>query len=84
MQAATHQEGNGVQADPRFAGAAGGNLRLLAGSPAIDRGDSGVSGAQSSDIVGNPRVDDPSTANTHAEGPRRYDDLGAYEYQPGQ
>jgi parallel beta-helix repeat protein len=84
MQAATHQEANGVQADPRFAGAAGGNLRLLAGSPAIDHGDSGVSGAQSSDIVGNPRVDDPSTANTHAEGPRRYDDLGAYEYQPGQ
>jgi hypothetical protein len=82
MQAATGQEANGVQADPRFAGAAGWNLRLLAGSPGIDRGDSGASGAQSSDVAGDPRVDDPATANTYAEGPRRYDDLGAYEYQP--
>jgi parallel beta-helix repeat protein len=82
MQAATQQEANGIQADPRFANAAGWNLRLLTGSPAIDRGDSGVSGAQSSDIAGNPRADDPATANTFAEGPRRYDDLGAYEYQP--
>ncbi|HEY3003487.1 MAG TPA: right-handed parallel beta-helix repeat-containing protein [Kribbellaceae bacterium] len=82
MQAATGQEQHGIQADPRFADAAGWDLRILAGSGAIDRGHSGVSGAQSADILGNPRVDDPATDNSFAEGPRRYDDLGAYEYQP--
>jgi hypothetical protein len=41
-----------------------------------------VSGAQSTDIVGAPRVDDPAADNSQAEGPRRYDDLGAYERQP--
>jgi parallel beta-helix repeat protein len=82
MQAATHQEAHGVQADPRFVAAASWNLRLAAGSAAIDRADSGTSGAQSTDIDENPRVDDPAIANTFAEGPRRYDDLGAYEYQP--
>jgi len=84
MQAATHQESHGVQADPRFADAAGWDLRLLAGSPAIDRGDSGVSGAQASDLLGAPRVDDPATTNAQAEGPRRYDDLGVYEYEPAE
>jgi PKD repeat protein len=82
MQAATGQEDHGVQADPRFASASAADLRLSAGSPAIDRGDSGVSGEQSSDLLGNPRVDDPTIANTQAEGPRLYDDLGAYEFQP--
>jgi parallel beta-helix repeat protein len=82
MQAATHQEAHGVQADPRFVSAAGWNLRLLGGSAAIDRGDSGVSGAQSTDIEGSPRVDDPAASNSFAEGPRLYDDLGAYERQP--
>jgi hypothetical protein len=71
-----------VQADPRFVSAADWNLRLLGGSAAIDRGNSGVSGAQSTDIVGAPRVDDPAADNSQAEGPRRYDDLGAYERQP--
>jgi parallel beta-helix repeat protein len=82
MQTATHQESNGVQADPRFVSPGGRDLRLRAGSAAIDRGDSGVSGAQSSDLEGSSRYDDPATANTFAEGPRRYDDLGAYEFRP--
>jgi hypothetical protein len=82
MQAARRQDANGVQADPRFVNAAGGNFRLLAGSPAIDRGDSGVSGAQSTDITGGARVDIASASNLRAEGPRRYDDLGAYEFRP--
>jgi len=82
MQAATHQEADGIQADPGFVAAGSWNLRLLAGSAAIDRGHSGVSGAQSTDIEGLPRVDDPATSNAFAEGPRRYDDLGAYEFQP--
>jgi parallel beta-helix repeat protein len=76
------KEAHGIQANPRFAGAAGWNLRLLAGSPAIDRGNSGVSGAQSADLVGNLRVDIASVSNASAEGPRRYDDLGAFEFRP--
>ncbi|HEY3557746.1 MAG TPA: right-handed parallel beta-helix repeat-containing protein [Kribbella sp.] len=82
MQAATHQEAHGVQADPLFVSASTWNLRLRSGSAAIDRGHSGVSGAQSTDIEGQARVDDPATGNAFAEGPRRYDDLGAYEHQP--
>ena len=83
MQAATGQERAGVQADPRFASTSGFDLRLTEGSPAIDRGDSAVSGAQSFDILGNPRVRDPNVTNTYASGPRLYDDLGAYEFQTG-
>ena len=83
MQTATGQEASGVQADPKFASVASGDFRLTAGSPAIDRGDSGVSGEQSQDLLGNPRVDDPATPNTFASGSRRYDDLGAYELQGG-
>ena len=83
MQAATGQEAHGVEADPAFAGPVDRDLRITAGSAAIDRADSGVFGAQPSDILGNPRVDDPNTANTFASGPRRYDDIGAYEYQSG-
>jgi parallel beta-helix repeat protein len=83
MQKATGQEAAGVQADPRFAGQAGGNLQLTSGSPAEDRGDSAVSGAQDHDLLGNPRVRDPSLDNSMASGPRPYDDLGAYELQPG-
>ncbi|MDX3005124.1 right-handed parallel beta-helix repeat-containing protein [Kribbella solani] len=82
MQAATHQEAHGVQADPAFANAAGWDLRLSGTSAAIDRGNSGVAGEQPTDLNGNPRVDDPAVSNAFAEGPRLYDDLGAYEYQP--
>jgi hypothetical protein len=82
MQAATNQEAHGVQADPGFVAADSWNLRLGAGSAAIDRGDSGVSGAQETDIEGNSRYDDLATPNTFAEGPRPYDDLGGYELQP--
>ena len=82
MSAATGQETHGVQGDPRFADAAAANFTLLAGSPAIDRANSGVAGEQPVDAAGSPRVDDPATPNTKAEGPRLYDDLGAYEFQP--
>jgi parallel beta-helix repeat protein len=82
MQAATNQEAHGVQADPGFVAADSWNLRLGPGSAAIDRGDSGVSGAQETDSEGNSRYDDLTTPNTFAEGPRPYDDLGGYELQP--
>jgi parallel beta-helix repeat protein len=82
MQAATAQEAAGVQADPKFADAPAGHFQLTSGSLAIDRGDSGVSGAQDHDIVNAERVRDPSADNSFAAGPRLYDDLGAYEFQP--
>ncbi len=83
MQSATGQEQHGVQGDPRFANAGTGDFSLTAGSPAIDRADSGAPGATSTDILKHSRVDDPGAPNTFAEGPRRYDDLGAYEFQGG-
>ncbi|HET7386462.1 MAG TPA: right-handed parallel beta-helix repeat-containing protein [Nocardioidaceae bacterium] len=81
MQAATGQEAYGVQADPKFANASAWNLELTAGSPAIDRGDSAAPSESATDILGSPRVDDPGTPNTYATGPRKYDDLGAFEFQ---
>ncbi len=83
MRNATGQEAAGVQADPGFVDRGAYNLAISAGSAAIDRGDSGLADAPSQDTLGNPRVDDPATANTFASGPRLYDDLGAYEFQPG-
>jgi parallel beta-helix repeat protein len=68
-----------IRADPRWAAAASGNLRLTADSPAIDSADSGASAQSSTDAAGRPRVDDPLRQNTGA-GPRAYDDRGAYEY----
>ena len=82
MQAATGQEQAGVQADPGFVSTSGADLQLTEGSPAIDRADSGVSGEQPADILDNPRVRDPNVTNIFAAGPRLYDDLGAYEFQP--
>ncbi|HXP20060.1 MAG TPA: PKD domain-containing protein, partial [Streptosporangiaceae bacterium] len=81
LNAATGQEANGIFASPRFANAAAWNLRLTEGSPAIDSANSGASGEQPTDVLGNARVDDPATPNTGA-GLRAYDDRGAYEFQP--
>jgi parallel beta-helix repeat protein len=80
FQTASGQEPNGKQGDPGFANPSAGNFQLTAGSPAIDIADSGAAGEQTTDIAGNPRVDDPSTPNTGI-GPRSYDDAGAFEYQ---
>ncbi len=82
MRTASGQEAAGVQADPKFADTSTWDLSLREGSPAIDRGDSGVPGEQATDILGYPRVRDPNVPNTFAAGPRLYDDLGAYEFQP--
>jgi parallel beta-helix repeat protein len=79
FRAASGQGAHDIWADPKWAGAAGGNFHLTAGSPAIDSADSGVSGQPSADVEGTPRVDDPLTPNTGL-GPRSYDDRGAYEY----
>lgn len=81
-------------ADPRFVdadgtddllGTADDNLRLRAGSPAIDAGDnSALSDAVASDVGGSPRVvDDPSTPDS-GSGMAPIIDMGAYEYQPDE
>jgi parallel beta-helix repeat protein len=81
LHAATGQEAKGTFASPKFVNAAAWNLQLTKGSPAIDSANSGATGEQTTDILGKARVDDPATPNTGA-GPRRYDDRGAYEFQP--
>jgi parallel beta-helix repeat protein len=78
---ATGQEANGLFKDPKFANAGAGNFQLTAGSPAIDSADSLVSGEQTTDILGNARVDDPATPNSGNPSGSFYD-RGAYEYQP--
>ncbi|HEU5421656.1 MAG TPA: right-handed parallel beta-helix repeat-containing protein, partial [Streptosporangiaceae bacterium] len=80
LNQAAGQEANGLVADPNFVTAATGNFQLTQGSPAIDSANSAASGEQGTDVLGNPRVDDPAVANSGA-GPRAYDDRGAYEYQ---
>jgi parallel beta-helix repeat protein len=82
FQSASGQEAHGLQADPKWTSPAGGDFHLLAGSPAIDSADSGVTGQPSLDVEGHPRLDDPATPNSGA-GPRPYDDRGAYEFQAG-
>lgn len=66
-----------IDEDPLFAGVA--DFHLTAGSPCIDAGD--AVGAPELDIEGNPRVDDPATADTGSGDPS-WVDMGAYEYQP--
>jgi parallel beta-helix repeat protein len=82
LRAATGQEAHGIQADPSWVDPDGGDLHLLGGSPAIDSANSAVSGEPTMDADGNERIDDPAMPNS-GNGPRPYDDRGAYEYQPG-
>jgi parallel beta-helix repeat protein len=81
FRGATGQESHGDEEDPSWVSAATGNFHLSAGSPAIDSADSAVSGQTTTDLEGNGRVDDPNTRNTGA-GVRKYDDRGAFEFQP--
>jgi parallel beta-helix repeat protein len=82
LTAATGQEARGIFDDPKFANAGAGNFQITAGSPAIDSADAAVTGEQTVDILGNPRVDDPATANSGNPSGSFYD-RGAYEYQGG-
>jgi len=65
-----------ITADPLFVDAADGDLRLQAGSPAIDAGDGCGTGATLTDVAGDQRWDIASVANA-VDGL----DLGAFEYQ---
>ncbi len=79
FSAATGNDVHSVQANPRFANAAGGDFHLLTGSPAVDAADSGVPNWPTLDAEGHARGDDPATPNTGA-GPVPYADLGALEF----
>jgi parallel beta-helix repeat protein len=82
LTAATGQEAKGIFSDPQFANAGGSNFQLTGGSPAIDSANAAASGEQSTDILGNSRVDDASVSNTGNPAGSYYD-RGAYEYQGG-
>ncbi|MCB9854695.1 MAG: hypothetical protein H6818_03335 [Phycisphaerales bacterium] len=74
-----------LDVDPLFADAAGGDLSLLPGSPAIDSGDTiaaGVALSRNEDIDGNLRVlDDPNTTDTGVAIFSETIDRGAHEFQ---
>ena len=61
-------------------GTADDGLRLQAGSPCIDAADGDA--APATDILGNPRVDDPTTTPDTGVGTPPWADMGAYEFQP--
>jgi parallel beta-helix repeat protein len=82
LQSGSGQESQGLFANPKFANAGAGDFQLSAGSPAIDSANAAASGEQGTDILGNPRVDDPATPNTGNPAGSYYD-RGAYEYQGG-
>src|SRR6185369_1311778 len=77
---ATGQDGRTAQANPGFVDGPAGDFHLMAGSPAIDSGNSGVTGWSSVDDDGLAPVDDPSTSNTGL-GPVAFADRGALEFQ---
>lgn len=81
LHRATGQETRGIFANPRFARGTAWDLQLSGRSPAIDSANSAAPGELFTDIRGRRRVNDPFRANTGA-GRRRYDDRGAYEFQP--
>jgi predicted outer membrane repeat protein len=62
--------GNNVDADPLFADAMGGDLRLSSGSPAIDAGDNSAPNLPPTDLDDNPRIIGGAV------------DMGAYEFDP--
>jgi predicted outer membrane repeat protein len=60
--------GNNVHDDPLFVDGPGGDVRLLAGSPAIDAGDNSAPNLPLTDLDGNPRIANGTV------------DMGAYEF----
>jgi parallel beta-helix repeat protein len=62
-----------ISADPKFKNPAGGDFHLLTGSPAIDTGLNAATGLLTSDLDGNPRIQNATGANFATV------DMGAYE-----
>lgn len=71
-----------VNDDPHFLGGAGADPYNFGTttSAAIDSGNAGATGYQTTDILGQARVDYPGVTNTGAGTPA-YSDMGAYEMQ---
>ncbi|MHC4592268.1 MAG: right-handed parallel beta-helix repeat-containing protein, partial [Planctomycetota bacterium] len=65
------------ESSPQFVAAGSGDLNLQASSPAIDAANGDT--APAADFAGNPRIDDPLTANTGVGTPD-YADIGAFEF----
>jgi parallel beta-helix repeat protein len=81
---ATVHEDHGVDADPRLASPATGDVSLTSGSPAIDAADATVVGFEPLDHDDVAPFDDPATPNTGlgAGALPAYADLGAREWTP--
>lgn len=74
--------GGNIDADPLFADAAGGDLRLQLTSPAIDAGNNvAVPTGITTDLDGNPRFADVASVPDTGNGDSPIVDMGAYEAQ---
>ncbi len=80
-RAASGQDAQSLQADPRFADVAAADFHLLAGSPAIDAAYTALAAWPATDAEGRARLDDLEVTNSGA-GPVTYADRGALEYVP--
>ncbi|MEL6431276.1 MAG: right-handed parallel beta-helix repeat-containing protein [Planctomycetota bacterium] len=69
-----------LDADPMFVDRAGGDLRLLAGSPAIDRGTAAGYADGDLDLDGRHRAVDVASVPNEGAGTPDFIDLGAYEF----
>jgi hypothetical protein len=77
--AASGQDQNSLQANPLFVDPYRGDFLPLAGSPAIDAGNSGVPNWPAYDGAGHCRYDDPATPDA-GTGPVTFADIGATEF----
>jgi RHS repeat-associated protein len=77
----TGTNGN-ISANPVFVNESQGNYRLNYGSPAIDAADGQVAGYSFTDIMGDPRYNDPEVEPRTgiADSNGNYPDMGAYEF----
>ncbi|MEH0824850.1 MULTISPECIES: right-handed parallel beta-helix repeat-containing protein [unclassified Micromonospora] len=81
---ATGQGGHDIAADPLIGFQKGGMrpwFPLESNSPAVDSGNASAKGVTRTDLLGNPRSDNPSVANTGTGS--GYHDRGAIEVQGG-
>ncbi|MEL6431277.1 MAG: right-handed parallel beta-helix repeat-containing protein [Planctomycetota bacterium] len=69
-----------LDADPMFVDRAGGDLRLLSGSPTIDRGTAAGYEDGDLDLDGRHRAVDVASVPNAGDNTRDYIDLGAYEF----